>query len=678
MINKKLFAVPVIATAILSMVSCSNKDTAELRSGIILKNMDTTVNPGNNFTQYVNGTWVKNTKLPADKSSYGAGSIVNDEAQENVKAIIENAAKSNGKDGSEEQKIGDLYDSYLNMKVRDSIGLAPLNEEFKKIDAIKSSKDFVDYLGYANKVGIKIPFNVSVTEDFKDPKNYMLLTWQGGLGLPDREYYFLKDAKSAEIRTKYLAHIERMLQLSGVADAKAKAAKVFALETALAGKQMKKEDTRNMGALYNKYAIKDLGKLTPDFDWNGFLSAAGIKGQDSLVVTQVAYTKDLNAILKGTPLDVWKDYFKWGAVTGASTLLTTALDQANFDFYAKTLYGVQQQKPQWRRAVDMVNGNLGEMVGKLYVEKHFPPAAKERMLKLVNNLLKAYEESIKTLDWMSPETKKQALVKISKFTPKIGYPDTWRDYGALKVKKNDLYGNSLRATEFEYNRTIGKLGKPVDRKEWGMTPQTVNAYYNPTMNEIVFPAAILQPPYFDMEAEDAVNYGGIGAVIGHEIGHGFDDQGATFDGDGVLRNWWTPKDLSEFKKRTNALVAQYNSFQVFPDLKVNGTFTLGENIGDLGGLSIAMKAYKTSLEGKPAPVMDGFTGEQRVLIGWAQAWLNKANDQSLRNQVGTDPHSPATFRVNGVVRNIPEFYEAFKVKPGDSLYLAPKDRVKIW
>ena len=678
MMNTKLFVIPVIATAFLSLASCSNKESTELRSGIILKNMDTTVNPGNNFTQYVNGTWVKNTKLPADKSSYGAGSIVNDEAQENVKAIIENAAKANGKDGSEEQKIGDLYDSYLNMKVRDSIGLAPLNEEFKKIDAIKTSKDFVDYLGYANKVGLKIPFNVSVTEDFKDPKNYMLLTWQGGLGLPDREYYFLKDAKSVEIRAKYLAHIERMLQLSGVSDAKAKAAKILALETALAGKHMKKEDTRNMGALYNKYAIKDLGKLTPDFDWNGFLAAAGIKGQDSLVVTQVAYTKDLNAILKATPLDVWKDYFKWGAVTGASTLLTTALDQANFDFYAKTLYGVQQQKPQWRRAVDMVNGNLGEMVGKLYVEKHFPPAAKERMLKLVNNLLKAYEESIKTLDWMSPETKKQALVKISKFTPKIGYPDTWRDYGALKVKKNDLYGNSLRATEFEYNRTIGKLGKPVDRKEWGMTPQTVNAYYNPTMNEIVFPAAILQPPYFDMEAEDAVNYGGIGAVIGHEIGHGFDDQGATFDGDGVLRNWWTPKDLSEFKKRTNALVAQYNSFKVFPDLTVNGTFTLGENIGDLGGLSIAMKAYKASLEGKPAPVMDGFTGEQRVLIGWAQAWLNKANDQSLRNQVGTDPHSPATFRVNGVVRNIPEFYEAFKVKPGDSLYLAPKDRVKIW
>jgi putative endopeptidase len=678
MMNTKLFAIPVIATAILSLASCSSKESSELHSGINLKNMDTTVNPGNNFTDYVNGTWVKNTKLPADKSSYGAGSIVNDEAQENVKAIIENAAKSGGKDGSEEQKIGDFYDSYMNMKVRDSIGLAPLNEEFKKIDAIKSPADFVHYLGYANKVGLKIPFNVSVTEDFKDPKNYMLLTWQGGLGLPDREYYFLKDAKSADIRAKYLAHIETMLQLSGVADAKSKATKIMALETAIAGKHMKKEDTRNMSALYNKYAVKDLTKLMPDFDWNAFLSAADIKRQDSLVVTQVAYTKDLNAILKATPLDVWKDYFKWGAVSSASTLLTTALDKANFDFYSKTLYGVQQQRPQWRRAVDMVNGNLGEMVGKLYVDKHFPPAAKERMLKLVNNLLKAYEASIKTLDWMSPETKKQALVKISKFTPKIGYPDTWRDYGALKVKKNDLYGNSMRATEFEYKRTINKLGKPVDRKEWGMTPQTVNAYYNPTMNEIVFPAAILQPPFFDMNAEDAVNYGGIGAVIGHEIGHGFDDQGATFDGDGVLRNWWTPKDLSEFKKRTNALVAQYNSFKVFPDLSVNGTFTLGENIGDLGGLSIAMKAYKTSLEGKPAPVMDGFTGEQRVLIGWAQAWLNKANDQSLRNQVGTDPHSPAKFRVNGVVRNIPEFYEAFKVKPGDSLYLAPKERVKIW
>ncbi len=669
----------MVALGILGLAACkSGSPTGQLHSGISVKNMDTTINPGDNFTAYVNGTWVKNTKLPADKASYGAGAIVNDKAQEDVKAIIENAAKGSPKNGSEEQKIGDFYESFMNMKVRDSIGLAPLTAELKKIDAIKTAKDLASYMAYANRVGLKIPFNVSVSEDFKDPKRYMLLTWQGGLGLPDREYYFLADAKSAALRAKYVLHIEKMLMLAGIPDAKIKAAQIMALETQLAGKQMKKEDTRNIAALYNKYAVKSLGTLTPDFDWNTFLAGAGVKNPDSIVVSQVAYTKDLNAIFKGTTIDTWKNYFKWGAVTGAATLLNTALDQENFDFYSKTMLGIKVQKPQWRRAVSIVNANLGEMVGKLYVEKHFPPAAKERMLKMVNNLLEAYETSIKALDWMSPETKKQALVKIKKFMPKIGYPDAWRDYGALSVVRGDLYGNSLRATEFEYNRTMNKLGKVVDRKEWGMTPQTVNAYYNPTLNEIVFPAAILQPPFFDMEADDAVNYGGIGAVIGHEIGHGFDDQGSTFDGDGVLRNWWTPKDLSEFKKRTNALVAQYNGFKVFPDLSVNGTFTLGENIGDLGGLSIAMKAYKASLAGKPAPVMDSFTGEQRVLIGWAQAWLNKGNEEALRNQVGTDPHSPAKFRVNGVVRNIPEFYEAFKVKPTDSLYLAPKDRVKIW
>lgn len=676
---KKSIGIPMVAGSMLFLAACSNSGTnQELHSGIILKNMDTTASPGNNFTEYVNGTWMKNTKIPSDKASYGVGAIVNDKAQEDVKAIIENAAKGSATEGSDEQKIGDFYESYMNMKVRDSIGLAPMAAEFKKIDAIASAKDLSAYFAYANKIGNIIPFNVGVIEDFKDPKKYMLYTWQGGLGLPEREYYSLTDAKSKEIRAKYQVHIERMLTLGGIADAKAKAAQIMALETLIASRHMKKEETRNMAGLYNKYAIKDLGKLMPDFDWTTLLSEAGVKNQDSLVVTQVAYTKELNGILKNTPLDTWKTYLKWSALTGASGALNTAVDQENFDFYSKTLYGVKEQKPQWRRAVDVVNGSLGEMVGKLYVEKHFPPAAKERMLKLVDNLLKAYESSIKELDWMSPATKKQALEKISKFTPKIGYPDKWRDYSALKVVKHDLYGNEKRAAEFEYNRTLNKLGKPVDRTEWGMTPQTVNAYYNPTMNEIVFPAAILQPPFFDMNAEDAVNYGGIGAVIGHEVGHGFDDQGSTFDGDGVMRNWWTAKDNSEFKKRTNALVAQYSAFKVFPDLNVNGEFTLGENIGDLGGLSIALKAYKASLNGKAAPVMDGFTGEQRVFIGWGQVWSNKSNAEALRNQVGTDPHSPAQFRVNGVVRNIPEFYTAFKVKTTDSLYLAPEKRVKIW
>jgi putative endopeptidase len=604
--------------------------------------------------------------------------MVNDKAQEDVKEIIENAAKGNPADGSDEQKIGDFYESYMNTKVRDSIGLSPLNAEFKKIDAIASGKDLASYFAYANKIGYMVPFNLSVVEDLKDPRKYMLYTWQGGLGLPDREYYSLKDAKSADIRAKYVAHIEKMLTLTGIPDAKTKSAQIMALETLIASKQMKKEETRNMAGLYNSFPIKNLSTLTPDFDWNTLLTEAGVKNHDTLIISQVAYTKDLNAILKNTPLDTWKNYLKWSAVTSSATSLNTALDQENFNFYAKTLYGVKEQKPQWRRAVDVVNGNLGEVVGKLYVEKHFPPAAKERMLKLVGNLLKAYETSIKELDWMGAETKKQALEKISKFTPKIGYPDKWRDYSKLKIEKNDLFGNEKRSTEFEYNRTFNKLGKPVDRTEWGMTPQTVNAYYNPSMNEIVFPAAILQPPFFDMTADDAVNYGGIGAVIGHEIGHGFDDQGSTFDGTGAMRNWWTAKDQSEFKKRTSALKAQYSGFKVFSDLNVNGDFTLGENIGDLGGLSIALKAYNTSLNGKPAPVMDGFTGEQRVFLGWAQVWLNKSRDEALRNQVGTDPHSPAKFRVNGVVRNIPEFYTAFNVKPTDSLYLAPEKRVKIW
>lgn len=675
---KNSFNIPLAACALLLMASCNSEPKTELHSGIILKNMDTTVNPGDNFTAYVNGTWMKNTKIPSDKASYGVGSMVNDKAQEDVKNIIEHAAKSKPTEGSDEQKIGDFYASYMDMKVRDSIGITPLNTEFKKIDAIASGKDLAAYFAYANKVGYKIPFNLSVMEDLKDPKKYMLYTWQGGLGLPDREYYSLKDAKSEDIRSKYVAHIEKMLSLAGIPDEKAKAVQIMALETALAAKQMKKEETRNIVGLYNSYPIKSLNTLTADFDWATFIAEAGVKNHDSLVITQVAYTKDLNAILKNTPIDTWKNYLKWGAITSAATSLNTALDQENFNFYDKTLYGVKEQKPQWRRAVDVVNGNLGEVVGKLYVEKHFPPAAKERMLKLVGNLLKAYESSIKGLDWMSPETKKQALDKLSKFTPKIGYPDKWRDYSKLKIVKNDLFGNENRSAEFEYNRTFAKLGKPVDRSEWGMTPQTVNAYYNPTMNEIVFPAAILQAPYFDMTADDAANYGGIGAVIGHEIGHGFDDQGSTFDGTGAMRNWWTPKDQTEFKKRTGALVAQYNSFKVFPDLNVNGEFTLGENIGDLGGLSIALKAYHASLNGKPAPVMDGFTGEQRVFLSWAQVWLKKSTEEALRNQVSTDPHSPAQFRVNGVVRNIPEFYTAFKVKPTDSLYLAPEKRVKIW
>jgi putative endopeptidase len=665
----------ILATAVL-FISCDKKQ--EFTSGIIKKNMDTIVKPGDDFEAYVNGTWIKNNKIPADKSSYGAFDMLYDQSQKDVKAIIEEASKGNFEEGSEQQKIGDYYASYLNRKERDVKGIQPIQSELKNIDAITTYSDLAAYFGKANKTGITSPFGISVNQDFKDPKQYILMTWQGGLGLPDREYYLQKEAKMVDIRKKYVTHIESMLGLIGISNATENATKIMALETTLATQHMKKEETRNTEKLYNKYDIQNLKTLMPDFDWSAMLQSAGVASQKTIVVCQVDYTKSLNTIIKNTPLDTWKNYLKWGLINKASTYLTTALDNQDFEFYSKTLYGVEKQEEDWKRGVSAVNRSLGEVVGKVYVAKHFSAEAKERMTIMVKNLLKAYTQSIQKLDWMSADTKKQALDKVNKFTIKIGYPDQWIDYTTLKVSKNDLYGNITRATAFEYQRSLDKLGKPVDRTEWGMTPQTVNAYYNPSMNEIVFPAAILQPPFFDLNADDAVNYGGIGAVIGHEIGHGFDDQGATFDGDGVLKNWWTPQDLTAFKAKTKALVAQYNSFKVFPDLAVNGEFTLGENIGDLGGLSIAIKAYKMSLNGKEAPKMEGYTGIQRVFLGWGQVWLNKDRDEALRSQVASDPHSPSKFRINGVVRNVPEFYEAFNIKPENALYLAPEKRVKIW
>lgn len=670
----KKIVLPLSIIAML-MSSCNQK---ELTSGINKKNMDTLVKPGDNFAAYVNGTWIKNTKIPADKASYGSFDILYDQSQKDVKTIIEEAAKSNNAEGTDEQKIGDYYASFMDRKTRDAKGITPIQPELKAIDAIVTYDDLAKYFGQANRSGVNIPFNVSVNTDFKDPTKYVLITWQNGLGMPEREYYIATDAKMVAIREKYVAHIEKMFQLAGMPNATESAAKIMALETTLATHHMKKEDTRDIVKLYNSYAVKELKTLMPDFNWTAMLTTAGVQKEKNIVVTQLEYTKKLNDIIKNTPIDTWKTYLKWGVLNNAGSKLTTALDKQNFAFYGKTLNGTEQQEEDWKRAVNAVNGGLGEVVGKVYVKKHFSPEAKERMTVMVKNLLNAYAESIKKLDWMSEATKKEALKKVDKFLIKIGYPDKWIDYSTMKVAKNDYYGNTKRATAFEYQRNLDKLGKPVDRTEWGMTPQTVNAYYNPSFNEIVFPAAILQPPFFDLNADDAANYGGIGAVIGHEIGHGFDDQGSTFDGDGVMKNWWTPKDLAAFKAKTNALIEQYNGFKAFPDLSLNGAFTLGENIGDLGGLSIAIKAYKASLNGKEAPVLDGFTGMQRVFMGWAQGWCDKQREEALRNQIASDPHSPAKFRINGVVRNIPEFYEAFKISPSDSLYLAPEKRVKIW
>lgn len=663
-------------------ISCNTEKDKEkvevvLTSGILTEYMDTSVNPGDDFTSYVNGTWMKNTEIPSDKSSYGIGTILHEASEDNVKKIIEGSASGTFEKGSDEQKVGDLYKSYMDLKTRNKLGASPLQSEFDKVDAIKNYDELATYFAYANKYGINVPLGLFVYQDFKNPTIYTVYTWQAGLGLPDREYYLKADDRSKEIRVKYVDHIAKMFDLAGLSNGKNASATIMSIETALAEKHMAKEKTRDLVSLYNMFPVDTLSNIMPNFNWSAYLEEGGMKDVENLGVLMLDYSKALDKIITSTNLEDWKVYLKWGVLDNNASRMNEALGNQNFDFYSKELRGTPEQRPLWRRGVSTVNRILGEVVGKVYVKKHFPPAAKEKMETLVSNLLKAYEQSINELDWMSEGTKKEALDKLNKFTPKIGYPDKWKNYD-IDIKEDDLLGNLQRSALMEYNRELAKLGQPIDKTEWGMNPQTVNAYYNPTLNEIVFPAAILQPPFFDLNAEDAVNYGSIGAVIGHEIGHGFDDSGSSFDGDGAMRNWWTENDKDEFKKRTSALIAQYDSYEALPGLNVNGEFTLGENIGDLGGLSIALKAYKIALNGKESPVMDDFTGQQRIFIGYAQSWRKKVRDEALRVQINTDPHSPANFRVNGIVRNIPAFYKAFNIQESDSLYLAPEQRVKIW
>ncbi|MDX1459880.1 MAG: M13 family metallopeptidase [Xanthomonadales bacterium] len=653
-------------------------DAVVKHSGVIVENMDTSVDPGDDFNRYVNGGWMASAEIPPDRASNTVGLQVHEEATENVRIIIEESAEGDFAKGTDEQKVGDLYTSWMDMDTRNALGATPLHGEFEAIDALEGYTDLAVYFAEINKYGVGMPFVLAQYVDFKDPDTYMMYTYQSGLGLPDREYYFDETERGLEIRDKYVAHIEKMFDLAGLENGAEAAQTIMKLETRLAGEQMLKEETRNMVALYNKIPLEELPELMPDFAWDEYLETAQVSFIDGLVVTQLDYMRALNDIITSTPMDTWKTYLDWKVLNSAAGLLNEELDNQNFNFYSKTLNGIEQQLPMWKRGVALVNNNLGEIVGKVYVARHFPPEAKERMTELVDNLVLAYEQSIKALDWMGEDTRAQALDKLSKFTPKIGYPDEWKDYSRLEIAADDLVGNMKRSALFNYEEDIKRQGGPVDRGEWQMTPQTVNAYYNPPLNEIVFPAAILQPPFFDLNADDAVNYGSIGAVIGHEIGHGFDDSGSTFDGDGVLRNWWTDEDRAEFERRTAKLVEQYNQFEPIEGVNVNGEFTLGENIGDLGGLAIALKAYHLSLDGEEAPVMDGFTGDQRVFIGYAQGWRGIQREQALREQIATDPHSPRQYRVNGVVRNIPEFYTAFNVTEDDALYLPPEERVKIW
>jgi predicted metalloendopeptidase len=650
-------------------------------SGIETQYIDASVRPQDDFFKYLNGKWLKETEIPSDKSSWGTFMKLRDDTQPQLRGIIEADAKDpHKKAGADVQKIGDLYASFMDEKKLEALGAKPLAGEMHRIAALKDKKGVPSLVAHLSQIGVSTPYGIFVGQDAKESTRYAAHLHQGGLGMPDRDYYLKKDDKRmADTLAKYEQHVARILSLVGDKNAQAKAKAIVAFETELAQAQWTKVELRDPVKGYNKVEVSKLVELMPGYDLKAALAAAGIGNKvDYVIVGQPSYLAGLDQILARTDLATLQAYFQWHLLREFAPFLSKAFVDENFAFYGATLTGVTENRPRWKIGVSTVEGAMGEALGRQYVAQYFPPERKARMEELVKNLLAAYKASIDTLDWMSPETKKEAQAKLATFNPKIGYPNKWRDYAKLTIRPDDLAGNVMRSASFAYNRDIGKLGKPVDRDEWGMTPQTINAYYNARMNEIVFPAAILQPPFFNAQADDAVNYGAIGAVIGHEIGHGFDDKGSQSDGQGNLRNWWTADDRTKFKAKTDMLAAQYDAFEPIPGYHVNGALTLGENIGDNSGLAIAYKAYQISLHGQAAPVIDGLTGDQRFFMGFGQVWRSKMRDAAQIVQVKTDPHSPGQFRANGTLRNQPAFYEAFGVKEGDKMYLAPNERVTIW
>ena len=652
-----------------------------LTSGIETRYFDTRVRPQDDFYHHVNGRWLAETEIPADKAAYGPAQVLVDQAQEQLRAIIEAAANDTSAPvGSDERKLGDLYASYMDESRLARLGLSPLEPLLTRIEAIAEKRELPGLMVDLERIGVTVPFELSIDQDSRRSTEYAAGLYQSGLGMPDRDYYLLtKDAKLSAIRAAYEQHIERMLTLAHDPDAKANAHAIVALETSLARAQWTKVANRDPVKTYNKMTIAKLATLTPRFDWNAYLRESGLADKvRTFIVAQPSYLRGFANVLDSTPLPVWKAYLRWHLVSAYGRYLDQAFVDETFAFEGKVLRGIPENRPRWKRGVAVVEHSIGFGVGKLYVTRHFPPESKARMEKLVANLLEAYRSSIETLDWMGPATKREAQAKLAKLTTKIAYPNRWRDYGKLEIRRDDLVGNVMRAAEFEYARNVNKLGKPIDRDEWFMTPQTVNAYYNPSMNEIVFPAAYLQPPFFDPRADDAANYGGVGATIGHEISHGFDDSGSQFDGDGNLRNWWTKADHQRFDARTKILVTQYNAYEPVPGYRVNGALTLGENIADNSGLEIAYKAYRLSLQGAQAPVVEGLTGDQRFLLSYAQGWREKIRPEQAIVYLKSDPHSPDEVRCNATLKNLDAFYTAFDVKAGDRMYLAPEKRVRIW
>jgi putative endopeptidase len=650
-----------------------------LMSGVDMQYVDRSVRPQDDIYRYLNGKWLDTFQLPADKALYGQFAHITDTTQDQLHGIVEDLVRQGAGADADVRKMADLYSSFMDEGRLEILGLKPLQAEFTAIDAMAGLNEIPALIAHLNRIDAGAPYDISINQDAKNSLQYAVILSQSGLGMPDRDYYLKDDAKLKETRAKYLAHVHKMLEMAGDADAESHAAAILGLETALAQAQWTRVENRDPIKTYNKTAIVDLPKLMPEYDWQRYVQGSDIGGKvDSVIVRQPSYFSALGKLMSDTPLPVWKVYFKWQVLSAAAPFLSKAFVDEGFAFGGSVLSGIPDNRVRWKRGVALVDDAMGEALGKRYVEKYFPPQSKSRMEELVRNLLDAYRRDIDTLDWMGPETKKGAQAKLAKLVTKIGYPNTWRDYGALQVARDDLWGNVVRASEFEYRRNIDKLGKPIDRNEWHMTPQTVNAYYNPPMNEIVFPAAILQPPFFNVKADDAVNYGGIGAVIGHEISHGFDDQGSQYDADGNLHDWFTQEDHDKFAAQTRALVAQYNAYEPVPDYHVNGELTLGENIGDNSGLAIAYKAYRLSLGGRPAPVIDGLTGDQRFYLGWVQVWRGKVRPAEAIRRVKIDPHSPPSVRGTAPVVNQAGFYSAFGVKEGDKMYLAPGSRVNIW
>ena len=663
----------------LSTVAAAQQQQGTPRAlGIDTTNFDRSVRPQDDFFRFVNGSWLKKTAIPADASSWGAFNELTEKSRTALHSILENAAKTQAPAGSDQRKVGDLYASFMDSARVEQLGINPLQSELARIRALKSSAQLPTTFAYFTRLGLQNPFAVSVGQDPKNSSVNIVQIGQSGLGLPDRDYYLRQDPKIAETRTAYVAYITKLLTLANQPDPAGAAGRILALETAIARPQWDRAKSRDRDLSYNKMTVAQLASATPSYDWHAYLKAAELGAATDVVVRQPDYVKAMNDILAKTPAQTWRDYLTFKLLDRYANELPAAFAQARFDFRDKTLSGQQEMSPRWKRAVNAVEASLGEAAGKLYVERYFTPEAKSRMDALVKNIIAAYKVGIDSLEWMSPETKRQAQDKLAHFTVKIGYPDKWRDYSKLTIERGDLLGNATRTAEFQYDDMASHLGEPVDRSRWGMTPQTVNAYYNSVNNEIVFPAAILQPPFFDVNADDAVNYGAIGAVIGHEIGHGFDDQGRKSDGLGNLRDWWTPADARAFQERTSKLGAQYAALNPIDNLHINPGLTMGENIGDLSGLAQAYRAYRISLHGKEAPVIGGFTGDQRFFLGFGQIWRTKFRDAALRNQLLTNPHSPGPARAFVPLTNNDAFLRAFNVKPGDGMWRAPADRVKIW